>query len=88
MLPAVGTDSRTREFCDSWLALGTTQRFDVVERADVAEARGDAGVRRRRDGVRPRVVDALDSECRNWRLLMDFEVRAIVDRVQREPGER
>jgi hypothetical protein len=34
--------------------------------------------------VRARVVDVLTTECRGWHLLMDFEVRAMVDRVQRD----
>jgi hypothetical protein len=30
--------------------------------------------------ARPGRRETLDAECRNWPLLMDFEVRAIVDR--------
>jgi hypothetical protein len=29
---------------------------------------------------RPGLRETLDAECRNWPALMDFEVRAIVDR--------
>jgi hypothetical protein len=83
-LPPPGTTSRERAFCDAWSALPVTERHAIVERADRTEAGSDAAKLRRRDGVRPRVVDAVTSECRNWRLLMDFEVRAIVDRVQRD----
>ena len=87
-IPSPGTTSRARDFCDAWLALETTGRHAAVARADAIEARGDAETARHRDGVRARVVDALSGECGNWHLLMDFEVRAIVDRVQRDAGSR
>ena len=84
VLPPPGTTSRARNFCDAWLAQHATGRYAAIERADAVEAQGDAEKRRHRDGVRARVVDALTNECRNWHLLMDFEVRAIVDRVLRD----
>jgi hypothetical protein len=39
-----------------------------------------------RVGVRSGLRHLLDAECRNWTQLMDFEVRAIVDRVLRPCG--
>lgn len=84
VLPAPGTTSRERAFCDAWSARTVVERFAVVERADRIEAAGDAARLVHRDAVRARVVDAVTAECRNWRLLMDFEVRALVDRVQRD----
>lgn len=78
MLPPPGTDSRDRDFCDAWLALATPQRQDVLLRAEAREG-GPPEYRECRARLRAPLRHKLDAECRNWRLLMGFEVRIYVD---------
>ena len=86
LLPSPGTTSREREFCGTWLKLTTPERQEVLRAAEVREA--DAGWDGKcRAGLRSGLRHALDSECRNWKALMGFEVRAVVDRVL-EPCRR
>jgi hypothetical protein len=69
-LPPAGTTSRERAFCRAWLALPPPAKVDVLALDGACHvARG------------PALRETLDAECRNWARLMDFEVRAIVDRV-------
>jgi hypothetical protein len=84
VLPAPDTASRGRDFCDAWDRLPVAERHAVVEHADRAETANDPARLRHREAVRARVVDAVSAECTNWHLLMDFEVRATVDGVQRD----
>jgi hypothetical protein len=91
LVPPPGTSARGREFCRAWLAVEPTRQLEALREADAREARSK-GERECRDGLRARARDALESECRGWTLLMDFEVRAILDRVHapcavERPGE-
>lgn len=86
VLPLPGTEGRGRDFCTAWLALGRGERQDVLRAAEEREA-GPAYDAECRAGLRSGLRHTLDAECANWRRLMDFEVRAIVDRVL-EPCRR
>ena len=79
-LPAPETDSRERDFCRAWLALSAPEKDGVLSAAERDEpASGwDAECRQ---GMRSGLRRTLDSECRNWSKLMDFEVRLVVDRL-------
>lgn len=80
LLPPPGTVGREREFCSEWLRLSGPQRDAVLLAAEAAER--DHRYRAAcRAGLRSGLRRMLDSECRNWTQLMDFEVRALVDRV-------
>ncbi|MDJ0786695.1 MAG: hypothetical protein QNK05_07780 [Myxococcota bacterium] len=78
VLPPPGTASRDREFCGEWLALSRAAKQQVLEAAALAEPGFDATCRAGRSGP---VAHTLDTECTNWPQLMDFEVRAYVDRL-------
>ncbi|NNL65587.1 MAG: hypothetical protein HKP30_05045 [Myxococcales bacterium] len=80
MLPPPGTDSRDRAFCDAWLSLLTAERHDVLLDAEAREG-GPPPYRECRARLRAPLRHKLDNECKNWRLLMDFEVRIYVDGV-------
>jgi hypothetical protein len=79
VLPPPGTTSRERDFCRSWLALSKSEQVALLERDEQREA----NPRRRacRERLRAGLRHTLDAECRNWNQLMDFEVRALVERV-------
>ena len=82
-LPPPGTSSREREFCGGWLRLNAPERVQVLRAAESEESTG-GGVSwdpRCREGLRPGLRHTLDVECRDWKHLMDFEVRQVVDRV-------
>lgn len=80
LLPGPGTTSRERDFCREWLSLESPARQSVliVAETNEADAPWDLSCR---TGLRSGLRHLLDTECRNWRQLMDFEVRALVDRV-------
>jgi len=81
-MPPLGTASRSRDFCDAWLGLSRPERHAVVLADErLADAQGPEAACRA--GLRSALRHQLDTECRNWSQLMDFEVRAIVDRVLR-----
>lgn len=79
VLPPPGTDARGRAFCRSWLDLSRSEQEAVLLAAEAREALGTDRACRAR--LRPSLHARVDAECRNWKLLMDFEVRAIVDGV-------
>lgn len=80
VLPAPGTESRSRDFCQQWLGLVAGEKHDVIVEAERREvAPGADG--RCRAALRASLRHKVDAECRNWKLLMDFEVRAVVDGV-------
>lgn len=79
-LPSPGTESRGREFCERWLALPASGRHDVVVAAEARDG-GSPSYRACRGHRRAAVRHKLDAECKNWKLLMDFEVRLFVDGV-------
>jgi len=80
LLPPPGTASRERGFCSAWLKLTTADRQQVLLDAEAREsvAAVDATCRA---AARGPLRHLLDAECRNWIRLMDFEVRALVDRI-------
>jgi len=78
VLPVPGTGSRDRGFCRDWLDLSRPAKHEVLVRAAEAEPGFDAKCRAGRNGP---IAHALDQECTNWSKLMDFEVRAYVDRL-------
>lgn len=81
-LPPPDTKSRDRQFCADWLGLSDPQKHGRLMAAEQAEGAGrfDAECR---IATRATLRRALDSECRNWTQLMDFEVRHVVERVLR-----
>ena len=79
-LPAMGTTTRDRDFCGRWLKLTTPEKHEVLRAAEASEA-GPEWDAECRTNLRGSLRHTLDSECRNWKLLMDFEVRALIDRV-------
>jgi hypothetical protein len=81
LLPAPGTTSRERRFCGEWLRLPGAERAAVLRDAEAGEADGPWGPQ-----CRAGLQRTLDAECRNWRALMDFEVRLVVDRVLEDCG--
>ena len=74
-LPAPGTTSRERGFCRAWLELSAPEKHALLKQQTTQPACGHTH--------RERLRRLLDYECRNWRLLMHFEVRDLVDRVER-----
>jgi hypothetical protein len=80
LVPPPGTRARGREFCRAWLALEPVRQLEALREADAREARSERE-RECRERLRARARDVLESECRGWTSLMDFEVRAILDRV-------
>jgi hypothetical protein len=80
LLPPPGTDSRERGFCSAWLKLTAADRQQVLLTAESSES-GAALDAACRAAARGPLRHLLDAECRNWNQLMDFEVRALVDRV-------
>ena len=80
LLPPPGTDSRERGFCPAWLGLTAADQQRVLLAAEARESA--AGVEGAcRAAARGPLRHLLNTECRNWRQLMDFEVRALVDRM-------
>lgn len=86
LLPPPGTVSRARGFCRDWLALSRPQKQEVLQSAAEREVGFASSCRQGRAGS---LAHTLDQECGNWPKLMDFEVRAYVDRLlepcRREP---
>ena len=88
VLPPLGTESRSRDFCKAWLGLTTPERHAVVL-ADERREQVPGPEAACRASLRSALRHKLDAECRNWNRLMDFEVRAVVDGVLapcRQPG--
>ncbi len=80
LLPPPGTGSRERGFCARWLDLGVADREACLLEAERRE--GEAGWDPRcRARLRGGVRHALTAECRRRRLMREFEVRALVDRI-------
>ncbi len=79
LIPPPGSDSRGRSFCRQWLELSPSARFETLEQADRAELGEASPALACRAATRSHSLARLDYECRNWRLLMDFEVRHFLD---------
>ena len=79
VLPPPGTTSRERDFCRSWLPLSKSEQVSLLERDEQQDA--DPSRRACRERLRAGLRHTIDAECRNWNQLMDFEVRALVERV-------
>lgn len=84
MLPPPGTEARERKFCGQWLRLVDGEKVDLIVDAELREAAASTVDPVCRTGLRGAVRHKLDSECRNWKQLMSFEVRAIVDGVLKQ----
>ena len=79
-IPPAGTESRSRDFCRQWLELSPSQKQDLLV-ADEPALTDPASEGACCERLRPALRHKPDAECRNWSLLMGFEVRSIVDTV-------